>query len=135
MFALDNENTAIGRIESNVQRGADYASAKGIDLIDFLKIDVEGAEGKVLEGFEPMFSQRQIRLVQFEYNRGAILGDFLLKHAYAFFTSRGYRLGKLMPEGVHFHDYHFGHEDFAGPNYVACRNDDDRLIRLVAAQE
>ena len=54
MFALDNENTAIGRIESNVQRGADYASAKGIDLIDFLKIDVEGAEGKVLEGFEPM---------------------------------------------------------------------------------
>lgn len=134
MFALDSDNATVGQIACEVRRGADYAATLGIQNIDFLKIDVEGAEGKVLEGFEPLLSEHRVRLVQFEYNRGAILGDFLLKHAYAFFTARGYRLGKLTPGGVHFHAYHFAHEDFIGPNYVACCDEDTELIRLIAAQ-
>ena len=135
IFALDSDSNAVGQVDCEVRRGADYAAAHDIQRIDILKIDVEGAEGKVLAGFDPMISEGRVRLIQFEYNRGAILGDFLLKHAYAFFTPRGYRLGKLMPDGVHFHTYHFGHEDFAGPNYVACREDDAELIRLIAAKE
>ncbi|MGH7076845.1 MAG: FkbM family methyltransferase [Acetobacteraceae bacterium] len=131
MFRLERDSSVTKEIACPVERGADYAAARAIAEIDVLKIDVEGAEGKVLAGFEPMISERRIRLIQFEYNRGALLGDFLLKHAYAFFTPRGYRLGKLTPRGVHFHPYDFVHEDFLGPNYIACQNDDAELIRMI----
>lgn len=133
IFALDNDSDAVGQVDCEVQCGANYAALRGIENIDFLKVDVEGAEGKVLAGFAPMIGRRLVRLIQFEYNRGAILGDFLLKHAYGFLVPQGYRLGKLMPDGVHFHSYHFSHEDFIGPNYIACRDDDAELIRLIAA--
>jgi FkbM family methyltransferase len=132
MFALDDEAMSTGRIDCEVRCGADYAVAHDIQHIDILKIDVEGAEGKVLAGFEPMISEGRVRLIQFEYNRGALLGDFLLKHSYAFFTQRGYQLGKLTPNGVQFHTYSFCHEDFVGPNYVACRSGDSELIRLIS---
>ena len=132
MFSLDIQRDVTKTIACAVRRGADYAAAQGIDHIDVLKIDVEGAEGKVLSGFEPMFSERRIGVVQFEYNRGAILGDFLLKHAYKFFRPRGYRLGRLGPEGVQFHEYELAHEDFLGPNYVACREDDAEMIGLIS---
>ncbi|MGA8402857.1 MAG: FkbM family methyltransferase [Stellaceae bacterium] len=135
MLALDTDTDIIDRVECQVERGADYAALHGIDRIDILKIDVEGAEGKVLAGFEPMISERRVRLIQFEYNRGAILGDFLLKNAYEFFTPRGYRLGRLAPEGVYFHSYHYTHEDFLGPNYVACLDDDAELISLISTQQ
>ncbi len=119
------------KILGRVERGADYCESHGITAIDFLKVDVEGAEGRVLEGFRPMLASGSIRLIQFEYNRGALVGDFLLKHAYEFFTGLGYRLGKLGPDGVHFHDYDFIYEDFIGPNYVACRDDDAELINVI----
>ncbi|HTU53386.1 MAG TPA: FkbM family methyltransferase [Acetobacteraceae bacterium] len=135
MLALDTDRSIIGQVGSSVQRGADYAASCGIDRIDVVKIDVEGAEGKVLSGFEPMISEGRIRLIQFEYNRGAIVGDFLLKHAYAFFSARGYRLGKLGPDGVLFHAYDVAYEDFVGPNYVACRQDDADLIGAIAVRQ
>ncbi|MFN3232165.1 MAG: FkbM family methyltransferase [Alphaproteobacteria bacterium] len=120
------------QITSRVERGADYCVNHGITSIDFLKVDVEGAEGRVLEGFRPLFESGSIRLVQFEYNRGALIGDFLLKHAFEFFSGLEYRLGKLTPEGVHFHEYDFIYEDFVGPNYVACRADDVELIDIIS---
>ncbi len=132
MYALDGDCQKSRQVECAVQRGADYAAVHGVERIDMLKVDVEGAEGKVLSGFEPMLSEGRIRLIQFEYNRGAILGDFLLKHAYDFFAPRGYKLGKLMPDGVHFHPYHFAYEDFVGPNYIACREDDSELLEMIA---
>ena len=133
MFSLQNERDARPTIRCEVRRGADYAASQGIGHIDVLKVDVEGAEGKVFSGFEPMFSEKRIGIVQFEYNRGAILGDFLLKHAYEFFRPRGYRLGKLGPEGVAFHEYELAHEDFLGPNYVACREEDAQTIARISA--
>jgi len=133
MFALDSDKSSFSKVECEVRRGAQYCTERGVHNIDALKIDVEGAEGAVLEGFEPMISERRVRLIQFEYNRGSILGSFLLKHAFDFFTPRGYRLGKLTPAGVAFHEYHFAHEDFIGPNYVACRRDDTELIRRIEA--
>jgi len=114
-----------------VRSGASYAAERGIEEIDVLKIDVEGAERRVLEGFRPLFEHGAVRLVQFEYNRGSILGEFLLKSAYDLFGGWGYRLGRLMPDGVLFHDYHYTHEDFVGPNYVAIRESDDAWRRLI----
>lgn len=133
-FSLDGGRDVVEQITCRVERGADVARDLGIERIDLLKIDVEGAEGRVFAGFEPMFAEGRVRLVQFEYNRGAILGNFLLKNAYDFFVPHGYALGKLTPEGVQFHDYELSHEDFRGPNYVACRKGDEEMIAAVGCR-
>ena len=51
------------------------------------------------------------------------LADF-----HAWFAARGYRVGKLYPEGVAFKDYDLDDEDFTGPNYIACRDELTEVI-------
>ena len=119
-------------VQCQVMRGADYVTEQGVQDIDFLKIDVEGGEKRVIAGFEPLLRDKRIRLIQFEYNRNSIAADFLLKSAHELFGGYGYRLGRLMPDGVQFQDYHYSHEDFIGPNYVAVRSDDVALQAVIA---
>jgi FkbM family methyltransferase len=116
-------------IRARVIRGDDYAREQGISMIDFLKIDVEGMEESVLRGFSTMFQEHRIRLVQFEYNTTNIVSKFMLRDAHQFFTSLGYRLGKLYPNHVEFRDYHFRQEDFCGPNMIAVRKEDEELLK------
>ncbi|HTR40362.1 MAG TPA: FkbM family methyltransferase [Pseudomonadales bacterium] len=118
-----------------VMRGDDYAKKTGITFIDVLKIDVEGMEERVLRGFEPMFAQRRIRLVQFEYNTTNIVSKFLLRDAYEFFNKLNYCVGKLYPNYVDFRDYHYRQEDFCGPNMVAVHKDDAELLKLLSSKK
>lgn len=118
-------------IRARVIRGDDYARERGIQTIDFLKIDVEGMEEFVLKGFSRMFKEHRIRLVQFEYNTTNIVSKFLLRDAHQFFNGFGYRLGKLYPNYVEFRNYHFRHEDFCGPNMIAVRKEDGELLKLL----
>lgn len=106
--------------QADVRTGDAYLAEHGIDRIDLLKIDVEGAEEAVLRGFVRAFAEQRITLVQFEYGWVNAHNGFRLKDAYAFFEERGFVLGKLYPEGVAFKPYAYADEDFVGPNYVAC---------------
>ena len=110
-------------LEARVITGDSYAERQGLTHIDMLKIDVEGMEERVLNGFSKMFAQRAIDLVQFEYGRVNIINHFLLRDAYAFFRARGYVVGKIFPNYVDFRDYQLTDEDFMGPNYLACREE------------
>jgi hypothetical protein len=92
---------------------------------------VEGMEESVLRGFQDMFSQHRIRLVQFEYNTTNIISKFLLRDAHQFFARFDYRLGKLFPNYVDFRNYHYRQEDFCGPNMIAIRNEDSELLKLL----
>lgn len=135
MLDFSSEAVSPGKLEivdCQVKRGADYCQEHGIEMLDFLKIDVEGAEQQVIEGFMPMVKAKKIRLLQFEYNRGAIISHFLLRDFYELLKPHGYKLGKLFPEGVQFHDYTLAHEDFQGPNYVACLIDDEAMQKAVS---
>jgi len=105
--------------EARVTTGDAYLEAAGIEAIDLLKIDVEGAEKSVLDGFAGTFARGGIGMVQFEYGVRNAQTGVLLKHFYRFFTERGFVLGKIYPEGVAFKDYAFEDEDFVGPNYLA----------------
>lgn len=127
-------NSDARKIVAKVIRGDDYAVNANISFVDFLKIDTEGSESLVLQGFESMLYHGKIRLVQFEYNRGAIESHFLLKDFYEFFGKLGYKVGKLTGDGVLFRSYHYSHEDFGGPNYIACRTSDEVLIRAICAR-
>jgi FkbM family methyltransferase len=102
-----------------VMRGKDYCSSLNIKKMDFLKLDVEGAEHLVLWGFDDLLTPTSVPVVQFEYGMVNILTKFLLRDFYQFFEGRGYQVGKLFPKSVRFRPYRFEDEDFRGLNYVA----------------
>ena len=113
-----------------VRRGDDYMRDRGIERIDLLKIDVEGAEHLVFEGFGAALGT-QIDVIQFEYGRVNIMTHYLLRDFYNFLEARGYLVGKLFPNHVDFRKYDLQDEDFLGPNYVAVREDKSQIIQAL----
>jgi FkbM family methyltransferase len=118
-------------VQGRVETGDAYLSASGLAHVDLLKIDVEGAEHRVLLGFASSLAAGTIRAVQFEYGKANIVEGFLLKDLYALFEQFGYRLGKIYPRSVEFRPYRFEDEDFRGPNYLAVHESQGELIELL----
>ena len=119
-------------VEAKLSTGNLYCSNNKISFIDFLKIDVEGAEHLVLEGFKDLLASKSIRVIQFEY--GYTNGDakFLMKDFYKFFAQFGYIIGKIQKGTIEFHDWNYELNNFnSGPNYVAVRGDDYEVINLL----
>ena len=117
-------------LECAVTTGDAFLADKGLTAVDFLKMDVEGAEHLVLQGFGRALTQRRIRFVQFEYGRVNVLTGFLLKNFYDLFAAHGYVVGKIYPDYVDVRPYELGDEDFLGPNYLACRREEPELQLL-----
>jgi FkbM family methyltransferase len=122
--------------ECRVETGDAYCREHGIDHIDFLKVDVEGLESKVLSGFADMLRAGRVDVVQFEYGRLNAAVRFLLGDFYDLFDGYGYTVGKVFPDGVDFSPYNaWRDEDFRGPNYVAVqRSRADLVPRLASAR-
>ncbi len=108
-----------------------FMENNSINKIDLLKLDVEGAELDALKGFEKSFSQNKIRIIQFEYGYINITSKNLLIDYYEFFKKYNYIVGKIYPKNVEFREYHFKHEDFIGPNYIAIHESDNLLKNLL----
>lgn len=119
-------------IDIEVIKGDDYVHSIGIEKIDLLKLDIEGAEMKALKGFENCLREKRIRVVQFEYGYLNILTKNLLMDYYDFFEPLGYRVGKLYPKKIEFKPYSNKLEDFIGPNYVAVLETEIEFIRSVS---
>jgi FkbM family methyltransferase len=102
--------------QAQLSTGDRYCDDRGIDTVDFLKIDVEGSEPAVLQGFEKRLAMQKIHCLQFEYGRFAAENRFLLAD---FYKRLGYLywIGKIYPNCVDFRDYHFNMEDFRFSNY------------------
>ena len=120
------------RIECPVMRGDDFLAREEIREVDFLKLDVEGAEHLVLQGLENHLRDQRVRFVQFEYGLVNILTHFLLRDFYELFKSHGYVVGKIYPDYVDFREYELNDEDFLGSNYLACRAGDE-VMRVIRA--
>jgi len=120
-------------IDCPVTTGDELLAAHHLTSVDFLKLDIEGAEHLALRGFAHTLTERRIRFVQFEYGRVNILTRFLLKDFYELFERAGYVVGKIYPDYVDFRTYELSDEDFLGPNYLACRADEPLLSRLRGA--
>jgi FkbM family methyltransferase len=119
-FEYDKSVLEVHKIQ--VERGEDFCNNHHIDVIDLLKIDVEGAEPKVLEGFQSMLKAGCIKSIQFEYGRFNIISKFLLKDFYDFLEPLGFKIGKVYPKGVEFRPYDKSMEDFLGLNYLAVHD-------------
>lgn len=119
-------------VDEPVTTGDVYLAERGIERVAFLKIDTEGAEHRVLAGFEAALRAGTIDVIQFEYGRANIYSRFLLADFHEFFSERNFVVGKLFPRGVDFRGYHPADEDFRGPNYLAVHRDRGDLIARLA---
>jgi FkbM family methyltransferase len=107
-----------------------FCRAQGIEAIDFLKIDIEGAEHRLLEGAAEALAQRRIKVLQFEYGAFSIDTRFLLKDFFALLGGQ-FEIGKIYPTYVDFGDYDWRSEDFRFANYLCISRDHPELRRLL----
>ena len=59
-----------------------FCSKKGIEFIDFLKIDAEGSELTVLQGAAQMINDGRIGFIQFEFNEMNVMSRCFLRDFY-----------------------------------------------------
>lgn len=119
-------------IDAPVTTGDRLVEDLGLERIDIVKIDTEGAEPAVLRGFDATFAAERIGLVQFEYGLIALVERFLLEDYYAFFEARGFEVGPVGPDGVAFGPYQIGLANFSHPNFVAVHRSRPDLRSAVA---
>ncbi len=102
--------------DAQLATGDQYCAVNNVDSIDFLKIDVEGAELKVLEGFKSKLADQKVTCIQFEYGAFATQTKFLLGDFYKLLESN-YNIGKIYPNYVEFRPYDWTLESFQFSNY------------------
>ncbi len=99
----------------------DYIEKNNIRQIDFLKIDVEGWEYRVLLGFGQYLNPDFISVIQFEYGYASGDNKILMRDFYRLLEERGFKVGRLKRTGVKFSAFDCRMNNFeSGPNYVAC---------------
>lgn len=133
LFEIEgNKHKSIGYIDINLVAGDEFLRDYKINKVDFLKLDLEGAEYDAILGFKEILKKQDVRLIQFEFGYINITTKKLLIDFYNLFEEFGYILGKVFPKIVEFRDYNLIHEDFLGPNFVAVRKSDTELINLLS---
>jgi FkbM family methyltransferase len=132
IYELENiTKKAVKTAEISLIKGDDFMAENNIDKIDFLKLDVEGAEFDAIEGFQIALKNKRIRAIQFEYGYINIRTKKLLIDFYEYLETFGYKTGKIFPKKVEFRKYNFLEEDFLGPNFIAVSKDDTEIIKLL----
>ena len=91
------------------------------DIIDYVKIDVEGHELDVLEGFGSIIDN--VRIIQFEFGGANIDTRTFFQDFWYFFTDKNYSLYRISPIGVlPIRKYTELDEFFSTTNYIAVNN-------------
>lgn len=121
-----HEKLYVNRVQGRTHTGADYLLEKQIGSVDFLKIDTEGMDLRVIRGFGD--SLGRVRALQFEYGIFNIASRDLLIDFCNYLGSMGFLVGKVFPQSVEFFDYHFNLENFYYSNYIAVKKDDTAVI-------
>lgn len=101
-----------------------FCAEHGVDRINFLKIDSEGAECDILQGALELLQKQKIDFIQFEYGQTYTDSKRTLKEAYDLLTHTGYTLFKIHRDGiVHVKSWFDWMENFYQSNYLAVSAD------------
>jgi len=92
------------------------ASDYGLHTIDFLKVDVEGAELDVFRGAAPLFGDRRIKALSFEFGSGQVNSRAFFRDFWDLLTGHGFELSCIAPGGrlIALTAYDEGYEYFRG---------------------
>ena len=127
---ISNLTKAEEVVTCKVQTGDMYCEQNGIEEIDLLKIDTEGHEIPILEGFRNTLSK--VNIIQFEYGTTWISSKHFLYEVYEILEPAGFLIGRLYPDGVLFKPYDRNEDEHLRMgNYVAVHKTDMPLINAM----
>lgn len=96
-----------------------FCKNKGIDLINFLKLDTEGHEYKVLKGAKDLISKNLIDFIQFEFG-GANIDSRTYFQDFYYLLVPYYKIYRILKDGLMTIDnYKETHENFITTNFLA----------------
>ncbi len=102
-----------------------FCYENNISEIDFIKIDTEGAEWKVLTGAKSLIQNHKIKAIQFEYGGCYVDAKTTLKSVMTYLSENGYILFRIMPKGlIHISKWEDRLENYHLSNYFAIRQED-----------
>lgn len=97
-----------------------YCWDKGIFHINYLKIDVEGAEFDVIKGASKMLNSGVIDYVEFEYGGTFLDSNITLEDVYNYLRERDYQIFKCFDEHLeHLPEFSSKYEDYGFAIYIA----------------
>ncbi len=106
-----------------------YCARNGVPHVNFLKIDVEGAELDVLRGSSRMLKEGRIDFVQFEYGGTYLDAGTTLRQAFDYFHEFDYHLFLISANGLQYiPSFNQGLENYQYGNFLAVN---DRLLGMV----
>lgn len=117
---LESYNLELNQSEEiELKRLDEYIEVEQINHIDFIKIDIEGHELKAFEGFGKYLNSDFIDYIQFEYGGANLDSHTSLMEIYKFLSQKGFKIAKIMRNGLELRDYSPFMDNFNYANYVA----------------
>jgi FkbM family methyltransferase len=98
IYNLEQRTTLVRKESITIRTMDDYCAENGIERVDFLKIDVEGAELDVLLGAEKMLRDGKIRFVQFEFGPNNITSKTYMKDFFQ--VLKGFQIYRILRDGI-----------------------------------
>lgn len=120
LYQRDIKNVSMDQFELVSLKTLDeFCQEQGIQQIDFLKIDVEGHEYKVLQGAKKMIQNKGIRFIQFEFGGCNIESGVFLKNFWDLLKN-DFNLYRIVADGVYpISEYNETFEIFTYTNFFA----------------
>jgi FkbM family methyltransferase len=99
---------------------------KNITHVDFLKLDIEGAEYNALKGMQKSLKNKIINYIQLEYNQTWIAGGGTIEKIFNIAKKYGYNLFRIRRyDLLSIPQYHFILDDFCYSNLLLVRKNCD----------
>ena len=104
------------------------------ETADFVKVDTEGNDLKVLYGARDLLAESRLKMVQFEYNRHWAYADSTLGGAFKLLNNFEYDTFAITPGGLEAYEYDFYFEHFNYSNFLAVhRHHKDYISHLIVS--
>ena len=101
----------------------DIIEEHAIEVVDFMKMDIEGAELLALKGAAASFQARKIKAISFEFGSGNINSRTFFRDFWDFLNHHNFSIHRVLPGGktLLIEEYYEDLEYFRGvANYVAA---------------
>lgn len=136
LASLHKRNTSFLPIDINqserveTTRLDNYVEENNIAHIHLLKIDIEGHELAAFEGAGKYLNAGFIDFIQFEYGGANLDSHTTLADFYQLLLPHGFKIAKIMRNGLQIRDYNAVMDNFIYANYVAVSSEIARQHNL-----